>query len=128
MPKNVSLFEKLWYTSLVISTLVIALDFQYLAGLKGAGYIIIIQLLVIGVAALLTWLAARKRQGWVRWLLLISFIIVLPSFILLLGGKFERNVFMALLSIFKVFLQTAALYFLFTGDSAAWFTKERSTP
>ena len=128
MPKNVSRFEKLWYTSLGIGILVSALEYQYMASLADTGLILFTQLIVIVFMVLFIWLVARRRKGWARWVLLIMFIIGLPLYFPQLSGMFERNIFAGLLSGFQVFLQIIGLYFIFTGDSAAWYHKERSTP
>ncbi len=123
MPKNVRLFEKLWYGSLGIGILNSILEYQYLVNLAGIGFLLIIEISIFVLTVFFIWLIARMRKGWARWVIFVFFVIGAPFYIPQLSEMLERNILVSLLSILQVILQILGLCFVFTGDSVNWFKK-----
>ncbi len=131
MPKNVLLFERLMYGSLLIGILNIILDgprrlaSPEVQAAGGAPFLYGVGFITLAVLVLLIWLIARRRKNWARWLFTVLFLIGLwpayQNFIQLLEG----NPPVAYLCVVQLLLQLAALYFVFTGDASSWFEKNK---
>jgi hypothetical protein len=129
MPRNVARFERLIYASLAIGYIAVLADLGRLA--KLGPILAILTGNVVGLAAtmLLGWLAARRRAGWARWVLLAVYLVGLP---LVLGGLFITEVgdvrverpsaFVMSLVALAAIAQGAALAHIFTADARAWFS------
>ena len=128
MPRNVVRFEQLIYASLVVRMITAIVDFARL--LKVASALAIVGGGIAGFAALalLTWLIARRRKNWARWVLLALYLLGLPfvivgPFVTEVGGVAlaRPSLFVVSLIALETIAQTVALIFIFTGDAKAWF-------
>src|SRR5262249_49360500 len=101
MPSHVVWFERLMYLSVVIGAVVslpLFLDFAELddTELDAILWTVVIAALIVFVLAiftLLTWLTARRRKNWARWLLggLIVVLTILAFYDDVSAGEFFRN-------------------------------------
>lgn len=129
MPRNVTLFERLMYASLLLSVAVLALDGPRLMDkpeVRAAGgltFVFITLLVTIALIALFVWLIARKRQNWARWVFTLFFIIGLWPFAQNLMEMLQASPVATVASGVQLAMQAAALYFVFTGDAVPWFSK-----
>src|SRR5215467_3882669 len=76
MPRSVRWFERLMYLSIPVAFLALhplVQTWQYFSqgGIIGLAVGLVVN---IGLYVLLTWSIARRRKGWVRWILLVMFI------------------------------------------------------
>ncbi len=129
MPGNVVLFERLMYASLCIGLLNLILDGPRLAStpemeqLGGPVFFAAVGLGTLAVLLLFIWLIARKGKNWARYLFAAMFVIGLWPTIQNIMGSLQANPPVAALSVAQIVIQSAALYFIFTGDSPPWFEK-----
>jgi len=129
MPRNVVRFERLIYVSLVIGLIAALADFSRLTSLGPILSIIAGNVAGLAAMVLLTWLIARRRKNWARWVLLALYVIGLPF---VLGGLFisevgdvkvgRANLFVMSLVALQAIAQAAALVYVFSGEARAWFS------
>jgi peptidoglycan/LPS O-acetylase OafA/YrhL len=76
------------------------------------------------------WLAVWRRKNWARWLLLVAFVAASGVYLITAPRSVEDPNWLhmpPLLILFdslSILCGAAAFYFLFTGDSQAWFRSE----
>ena len=121
MPRNVRLFERLWYVSLGIGLLILAIDFRSLTSLATPVYVAVVQIVSFALVVFLVWLIARRRVGWLRWLLLLLFLAGLPFAVQNIAAIFLRATAVGVLLCLQAGLQVVGLYLIFTGDAKPWF-------
>lgn len=121
MPQNVARFEILMYLSIVMTALIGLLDFSRFAPIVGARFIVGMVGFTIAATALLVWLIARRRQNWARWLLLVLFLVGIPGYAMAFAELAQDATVTTTMSIMRVILQAAALYYIFTGAARDWF-------
>ena len=118
MPTHVRWFERLMYLAFVV----VGGDFLVRGQLSNS----VLALAVaaqLGVIALLIWLAARRRQNWARWLLFALFILETAAFASDAHG-YIANPRIGLVHLVVTLLEATAYWFVFTGNSRAWFGKD----
>lgn len=120
VPRNIWRFEVLLYASLLLDTLSAA--FQSLPdelSESAASVASLINALLILVFVWLVKLAARRRQGWARTLLLAALLLSFVS----LAGELAANGgdTSSAVELLSAVLTAAGLYFSFTGDARGWF-------
>ena len=120
MPSNVARFEQLFYASLCLGVFIFASDFDRLSRLGPASSMIGTVGLAIGVVGLLTWLIARRRQNWARWVMVVMYVVGLPFFVINMS---EQGILTVSLSAVQAVLQLVALVLLFTGNARPWFAR-----
>jgi len=120
MPSNVARFEQLFYASLIVGVFIFASDFDRLERLGPVSSMIGTVGFVIGLLVLLTWLIARRRQNWARWVLVVLFVGGLPLSIINMS---EQHTLTASLSALQIVLQLVALVLLFNGNARTWFAR-----
>ena len=120
VPRNIWRFEVLLYTSLLLDTFTAA--FQSLPDELSESALsiatLINALLILGFVFLVR-LAARRRQGWARMLLLAALLLSLVSVageMIANGGELGSAV-----ELLSAILTAIGLYFSFTGDARGWF-------
>lgn len=127
MPSNVSRFEILTYLSVIIAQFHYFL-FQFPGALRRGD--IFYSLSVDAVLSLITiifvWAIARNRADWVRWLTLVSFVLIMPWDSWQIFRIFSVNSPSAGLLALIAILQGAGLYFVFTGNARAWFKRPKA--
>ncbi len=127
MPSNVRNFFWLNFLALVLGVAVAILTAPKnaaiaAAGGLGPGFVIGVQVSVEALLLLLLWLIAFKRQNWARWVWLAMFVLGLPGYIAIFKNLFGISAAGAI-SLVQVILEIVALYFVFTGNAAAWFRR-----
>lgn len=88
---------------------------------RGIRLILIVAVCAMLVRLALIWLAARKRQNWARWALLVLILVGLPQFLKTLGPLFHENLLAWTSLTARFALDVVALIFVFTGDARDWF-------
>jgi len=121
MPSNVARFEQLMYLSLGIGVIISVLQFSYFESRTGAGFVLLVQAIVLAVFVLFIWLIARRRANWARWTLLVMFLLGLILFVPIVRETLQRSPLVAGLNITQLALQAVALYLVFTGNAVDWF-------
>jgi hypothetical protein len=115
IPENVRKFEFLMYFAAAVAI------GKYLLLHENAD-LLFVSFWTACVLALI-WLTARRRQNWARWLLFILFLFECAEKIFLtvaLKIGFESASLYFLISP----IEALAYFFVFTGDSVAWFKSE----
>ncbi|MGH7813082.1 MAG: hypothetical protein ACREQI_03665 [Candidatus Binataceae bacterium] len=87
----------------------------------GAGFVLFIQVFVLAFMVLFIWLVARRHKNWARWLLLVTFILGLPSYVLMRGPMLRSNPLAGSLNLAQLAAQVGALFLIFTGNARSWF-------
>lgn len=123
MPINVTRFETLAYISIGIGVIVAALEYRRLSTIVNPAAVLLIQFLVLLLIVWLIWLTARRRKNWARWLFLIFFLLGVPFYIPNLSDMMTVNPLAGFLSAMQLFVQGAALYFVFSGDANGWVSE-----
>jgi hypothetical protein len=90
---------------------------------KSAELAICVVAMVIVAAIVLPffWLIVWRRKGWARWILLFLFVsVLLPT--LDYPHSFDPDeVPLTVLTYLSALVESAAFYFVFTGDARPWF-------
>jgi hypothetical protein len=128
MPTNVRRFELLSYLALVLGIPPTALNWDRFTAI-GQGelskwFIILTTIAVFAVLAWLIWLAARRRKKWARWVLFVWLILYLPVFFWNLPDVFAERKFADLFVVVQLVLQVSAMWFAFTGNARAWYSRQ----
>lgn len=133
-PQSVKYFEVSMYLSIVLS--ILATVFQYSKYLTSTQsfYILLYPALSVVMGVIFTYFAARKKANWARQVLLVLFIIGLPSLLSVFSIFFiSRNVNLGisiltgLLMLVQMVLKVLALYFIFSRPSNEWFSPNLKT-
>ena len=133
MPSNVSWFEKLMYTTLLMGIGLIALDGPRMAAKPevaasgGLQFMIIVGILTALVMILLIWLIARRQKNWARWLLAVLFVLGTIPAVPLLIELIQANPLAGAISFTQTIVQVVALILVFSGNARPWFAKSAST-
>jgi hypothetical protein len=122
LPKNVFYFEVLLYTSLILDALSIAFqdrtpDLAMSESTIMAANLVAACMLLFFVW--LVWLAAYRRKGWPRWVLVVSLAFSVLSLFQVLGLYGLQ--FDSAIEIVSCILTGLGLYCAFTGDAKTWF-------
>ena len=134
MPSNVSWFEKLMYTVLVLGLVNLAIDGQRLAAapelrqIGGVAFLAVVAILTDLILILLIWLAARRRKNWARWVMAVLFAVGLIPAIPTLAGVFQANPAAGGIMVVQSVLQIVALVLVFSGNARPWFAAQRPSP
>ena len=72
--------------------------------------------------AWLIWLVARKRKGWVRYVLLALFLLTLAAAIVSLPTDIREHRIDFAVSALQCLAEGVALFLGFTGNARPWFT------
>ena len=130
MPRNVVIFERLIYTSIVVGLFALLADFGRLFKIASPLSIAAVNLISIAVLAVLAWLVARRTSNLARWLLVAFSLVELPFVIAVLfvteagGASIDKpSIFTVALVALQAAAQAAALVFAFTGDARTWFVR-----
>ncbi|MGM4885347.1 hypothetical protein AB7813_07075 [Tardiphaga sp. 20_F10_N6_6] len=122
LPKNVFYFEVLLYMSLILDALSIAFqdrtpDLAMSESTIMAANLVAACMLLFFVW--LVWLAAYRRKGWPRWVLVVSLAFSVLSLFQVLGLYGLQ--FDSAIEIVSCILTGLGLYCAFTGDAKTWF-------
>lgn len=131
MPSNVVWFERLMYVAILLGLVDIALTMQreamafpsaeaWIAVATGA--------VLVALYVWLIWLVARKRVGWVRYVLLVLFLLTLAAaFVDLPADLRTRSIDLAVNGL-QCLAEAVALVLVFTGNARGWFAKAAAGP
>ena len=126
-PVNISRFELLMYAAQFIALLSTAIQFARISDAPNAWRALEVPGFFIGLAILVIWLAARRRQSWARWVLAALFVTDIPGPVLSLASLFVVDPLIALLSALQTALQILGFYFAFSGSAREWFRRPPAT-
>jgi len=122
VPKNVWSFEILLYASLLLDALSLAFENRMPRAGVTEQMITAQALFAVGMLVFvfyLIWLAARRRKGWPRWLLVVLLVLSLPQLAHVIA---VRGVGVgAVVDTVSAVLAAWGLYLSFTGDAKDWF-------
>ena len=125
-PRNIAIFERLSYLALVPRGAQVA---SILAG-NAILPALPLNVGVILVFGLLTFLVARRRKNWARWVLLGCLLLLLAGGLATVSGGAPFIVTTSYASLVLPFvalmLQFIAMAFAFTASAAEWLTHERT--
>jgi hypothetical protein len=122
VPHNVLRFEILLYVSLLLDAL--SYPFRDLPDDVSAREVMVLNLIGAGLIALflyLVWAAARKRNNWARWALVVSFGLSILSLADVLSD--QGWTVSSLIDVCSSALTAWGLYASFTGDAKDWFSR-----
>ena len=138
MPPNVKKFQLLGYIAAaigIIYTWYNGLDWAYsgtfadtIAGVNVQMSMPLAQGIAFAffvITALLVWFAAQRRQSWAKWALLVLFLVDL--YFPVRAFVESMSAIMRTASVVQIVLPIVAFYFVFTGDSRAWFSNTHSS-
>jgi len=122
MPKNVWWFEVLLYASLLLDALSVAFQDRTPTGRMSEQVINANVLFALGMLLFLlwcVWLAAQRRKGWPRWVLVGALALSVLSLVQVIVERgMQFDVFVDTVS---CALTAFGLYLSFTGDAKDWF-------
>jgi len=87
-----------------------------------AAYVVVA--IIFGLYTTIIWAIARKRQSWLRYLMLLLFLASLfdlPETF----QRFSREAIFSALTLLGLMMHAAAYYFIFTGDAVPWFKRAK---
>jgi len=120
LPKNVFYFEVSLYLSLILDALSIAFqDRTPDTSLSENSVATLVAACMLLLFVYLVWLAAYRRKGWPRWVLLVSLVFSVLSLFQVLG-LYGLQLDSAI-EIVSCILTGLGLYCAFTGDAVTWF-------
>jgi|SRR5215813_2504007 len=125
-PRSIVWFEWLMYLSVISGTAFGAVHDSgpYLVKHSVASYAIILVILV-GLYALAIWSIARRRKGWVRWLLVALFVFGLPKSVQHYTLVYRTDLAASIAYAINYLMMGLALYFTFTAEARDWFRKRQ---
>lgn len=125
MPKNVQRFEWLMYLGLAIGVVAAPFNERVHEAFAKFGPAVFFGVAVFpAIVVLIIWAIARQHQNWLRWTMLILFLIGLWWTIPEALGEFPRYMVDGLARVIVLVLHAMAYYFIFTGDAVPWFKKD----
>jgi len=120
VPYNVWRFEVLLYASLLLDTLIVMFSAtpEDISG-ETAAVANFANALLILLFVFLVGIAARRRQNWARWVLVVALALSVLSLI----GELSFNglQFDTVFELISAALTASGLYYAFTGDARDWF-------
>lgn len=124
MPRNVRLFERLMYGTLLLSLIIAPFNDRFHASLAKFGPgVLIAAAVAYGMIALMIWAIARRRKNWLRWTWLVLFVVALPYNVPLWWPELRSHPVNGGLYFATLIVQAVAFYVIFTGDAAGWFRR-----
>ncbi|RTL50314.1 MAG: hypothetical protein EKK40_13335 [Bradyrhizobiaceae bacterium] len=121
LPKHVLHFEVCLYLSLLIDSLTAALLDTMPEDISesGARLLNLTNAVLILFVFYMIWLAAHRRKGWARMVLVVFLLLSTASLVTAIG---ENGVdFGAFVDLVSVALSAVGLGFSYTGDAKGWF-------
>ncbi len=119
-PSHVRRFERLWLLAMVLSVFVAIAMYDYTIMIIGPLFAAVVNVVLFGVAVILMAYASRRGSNVARLLLLPFFGLILAYDLSHVSAMMERN-FTVYFMMGRLGLMVAAIYFLFTPASGAWF-------
>ncbi len=122
-PKVVELAAKFYWIALAVG--IIKTTFFARAALTKNPFIFVI--IYAGVFAVMWFLMREVQRGYnaVRILLLVLFVIGLPSYYSLMRKEFTDSILLASMSVLQLLLQLTTIILLFSPQANVWFKSKR---
>lgn len=121
-PRDVARFERLMLASLAVGAVVAALMMTHVVRHVGRQTSAILLTVLFAGAFVLTLLASRRASQVARWLLAIGTVLALVPWLAHVPNMIARQP-VIYLSLLQFGLQVAAIVYLFTRRSRAWFAR-----
>jgi hypothetical protein len=127
MPSSVVWFERLMIAAVLVAlaSVVLTLQRQGNFGLVALAVMAFFIVVNFGLMLLLIWLIARRRIGWLRYLLAVLFAFGVYGALRTLPEELRTLPLDGALSLARLGLQGAALVLIFTGNARPWFAAPR---
>jgi hypothetical protein len=128
IPKNVRRFEWLMYGALILGLIYapfsdrVRFARDHYGATAGAYAFAVLLLLYVGII----WAIVHRRQNWLRYAVLIFFLLGLFSLIDVFQ-QFSYKPVSSLISFVQLSMHGVACYFVFTGDAIPWFKQSVPT-
>ena len=119
-PRHISRFEQLWFLAIVASAAIALGMYDYSAMIVGHLRAVLVNVTLFGVGVALMVMASRRRSRVARWLLIPFTLLILFYDLAHFADMLDRG-WAAYLAVGRIGLMVAAIYFLFTPRSHAWF-------
>lgn len=119
-PRDINRFEQLWILAIAASLAIALGMYDYSAMIVGHLRAVLVNVVLFGVGVGLMVLASRRRSGIARWLL-IPFTLLIAFYDLAHFADMLDGGWVAYVAAARIGLMAAAIYFLFTTRSRAWF-------
>ena len=125
VPSNVTWFERLMYVGVLLSLADIyvtsrheQITFPSAEGWVAVGTGAILTALYVG----LIWLVARRRKGWVRYVLVALLVLTVAAVLMSLSNDIRQQPVGFAVNVLDCLAEGVALYLVFTGNARPWFT------
>ena len=130
MPSNVVWFERLMIAAIFVGLVGVFLAWQREGTMSTTELAIAGALIVLnfGLILLVIWLIARRRIGWLRYLLAVLFALGLYGALRTLPDELRTAPLDGGLNAARLVLQALALVLIFTGNARAWFARPAAAP
>jgi hypothetical protein len=130
MPSNVVWFERLMIGSVIAGFIGVLLLWQRVPAGSATDIVVALILIVVnfGLLLLLIWIVARRRKGWVRYVIGALFLLGLPYAVRDLPSELSAQPVEGALSALRIALQAVALVLVFIGNARAWFARQPPPP
>ena len=122
-PKSVERFELLFFVSLCLGVVILALTLEQLFDEVPGWFAFAMLVAEFPLWLGLMLLVSRKGSNIARWVLGVFFVLGSIIFIPIMAKTLEHNSVAAVLASVQIALQGAAIYFVFRPDAKPWFQK-----
>lgn len=119
-PRDIDRFERLWILAMVASAVIAVGMYDYSAMMVGHLRTILVNVVLFSVGTVLMGLVSRRQSGIARWLLIPFTVLILFYDLAHFADMLQRG-WVAYFAVGRIGLMVAAIYFLFTPRSRAWF-------
>ena len=133
MPRNIRRFEWLMYSAIAVEILTALLRLDSFPGIvdltnMAAINHVRVYLEIEAIFAFLTWLTARRRKNWARWVLTVLLGVWISGTVHNEPPYYGLHPIATIVIFASLFMAALAIYFTFTGDAPAWFdSKNKET-
>lgn len=119
-PRDIRRFEQLWIVALGVSAVIAFSMIDHSIAMIGTPRAILVNVVLFVIAVVLMGLVSRRGNGIARWLLIPFTLLILFYDVAHFPDMLERG-WTGFLAVGRIALMVAAIYFLFTLRSRAWF-------
>jgi hypothetical protein len=126
MPSNVTWFERLMYVAVLLGLIDIYITFrreQMAFPSAEAWIMIVVAAILTALYVWLIWLVARKHKGWVRYVLLVLFLLTVAAALVSLPSDLREHPVEFANNILQCIAEGVALFLAFTGNARPWFQR-----
>jgi hypothetical protein len=124
-PREVGWALSLQLIALALSPFATALDWKHLNSVEPIQKLIFVEIFIISILGYVLW-RISKGKNWARIVLLLSFLLGLPSFLIYLRADFARSLALGVVVVLEAVLEVAGLWLLFVAPAKDWFKSASS--